>query len=167
MKLQEKHNEFAVKCFAKLMKPSEVAEALIEEFSQDFPQPPTPPELPSFEQEIEGVEYQFNKDEYIELKMEEVRKRFFKTYGFNSEKKLKAEKQRFVENFEKDFKQEWQNELQERQNQLLEKHKLEVDEHNKNLKAELSNQLRRLNIKHPKFPEKYRQLFNQTRVEFF
>ena len=50
MKLQEKHNEFAVKCFARFMKPSQVAEALIGEFSQDIPKP-KPPELPSYEHE--------------------------------------------------------------------------------------------------------------------
>ncbi len=167
MLLQEKHNEFAVKCFATFMKPSKVAETLIEEFPQDFPQPPTPPELPSFEQEKEGIVYQFKKDEYVEQKLEEVRKQYAKTHGFiKAENKLSRVKKRFVEVFENDFDQEWQEELDERHTQLLDKHNLEVDKHNRDLKAELSNQLRRLNIKHPQFPEKYRHLFIQTRNEF-
>ena len=167
MKLQEKHHEFAVKCFATFMKPSKVAAALIEEFPQDFPQPPTPPELPSFEQEKEGIVYQFNKNEYVEQKLDEVRKRYTQTYGFmKAENKLSRVKKRFVEVFENDFEQEWQEELDERHKQLLDEHNLEVNKHNKDLKAELSNQLRRLNITHPQFPMKYRELFKQARDEF-
>ena len=41
MKLQEKHKEFAVKCFARFMTRSEVVDAFIEEFSDDLPQPST------------------------------------------------------------------------------------------------------------------------------
>lgn len=167
MKLQEKHNEFAVKCFATFMKPSKVAEALIEEFPQDFPQPLTPPELPSFEQEKEGIVYEFKKDEYIEQKISEVKARYAKDVGYiKAENKFSRVKKRFLEVFENDFDQQWQDELNERNNQLMDKYNLEVDKHNKRLKAELSNQLRRLNIKHPQFPMKYRQLFIQTRDEF-
>ena len=68
MKLQEKHREFAVECFARFMKPSQVAEALIAEFSQDIPKP-KPPELPSYEHEKKGVIYKFRKDEYVEMKL--------------------------------------------------------------------------------------------------
>ena len=52
-------------------------------------------------------------------------------------------------------------------NEQLDKYKLDVDNHNKKLRNELSNQLRRFNITHTQFPEKYRQLFEQTRAEFF
>ena len=38
--------------------------------------------------------------------------------------------------------------------------------HEKQLRQNLFNQFRRLNINHRQFPEKYRDLFNQTREEF-
>ncbi len=166
MKLQEKHREFAVKCFARFMKPSQVAEALIEEYSQDIPNP-KPPELPSYEQEKKGVVYKFRKDEYVELKLGEVREQYAKVVGYNkAEGKINLDRKAFVEVFENDFDQQLQKELDERNNQLLHKYNLEVEKHNRDLKAELSNQLRRLNIKHPQFPVKYRQLFIKTRDEF-
>ena len=109
----------------------------------------------------------YNQTAYNEQKLEEVRKRYTQTHGFmKAENKLSRVKKRFVGVFENDFDQELQKELDEQHKQLLEKHNLEVNKHNRDLKAELSNQLRRLNIKHPQFPEKYRQLFIQTRDEF-
>ena len=166
MKLKEEHNEFAVKCFARFMKPSQVAETLIEAFPQDFPQP-KPPELPSFQQKKEGIVYQFEKDEFVAQRQGEMRGRLSKVAGYsNAEEILTIDKRKFVEVFEDEFDQQLQKELDERNNQLLHKHNLEVEKHNKDLKAELSNQLRRLNIKHPQFPMKYRQLFTQTRDEF-
>ena len=57
MKLQEHHKEFAVKCFAKYMQRSDVADAFMLEFEHDLPKPPPPPEPPNFEKEIAGTEY--------------------------------------------------------------------------------------------------------------
>ena len=39
-------------------------------------------------------------------------------------------------------------------------------DHERQLRQELFNQFRRLNINHRQFPEKYRDLFNQTRDEY-
>ncbi len=36
MKLQDKHNEFAVKCYAKYMKTNDVVQALIEAFADEL-----------------------------------------------------------------------------------------------------------------------------------
>ena len=110
MKLQEQHNEFAVKCYAKYMKTSQVVEVFIEKFAHELPQSPPPPKLLDYEKEIEGIDYQFNRDEYVS-------------------KQMVVMEQRYI--------------------------------------SELSNQLRRLNITHTQFPEKYRKLFNETRAEFF
>ena len=46
-------------------------------------------------------------------------------------------------------------------------HTPQINDFYKNLSSELANQLRRLNITHTQFPEKYRKLFNDTRSEFF
>ena len=43
----------------------------------------------------------------------------------------------------------------------------EVEKHYKQVKRDISSQLRRLNIIHRQFPEKYRALFNQTREQYF
>ena len=42
MKLQEQHNEFAVKCYAKYMKTSQVVQVSIEKFAHELPQSPPP-----------------------------------------------------------------------------------------------------------------------------
>ena len=46
-------------------------------------------------------------------------------------------------------------------------HQAEVEEHFEDTKQDISNQLRRLNITHPRFPNKYRDLFNQAREQYF
>ncbi len=40
MKLQDHHNEFAVKCFAEYMQRSDVTHAFMQEFEHDLPKPP-------------------------------------------------------------------------------------------------------------------------------
>ena len=40
MKLDEKHKQFAVKCFARFMTRTKVVEAFLEEFADDLPPPP-------------------------------------------------------------------------------------------------------------------------------
>ena len=42
-----------------------------------------------------------------------------------------------------------------------------ITEYLMKLETNLSDRLRRLNITHRQFPEKYRDLFNQTRKEYF
>ena len=42
MKLQEQHNEFAVKCNVKYMKTSQVVQVFIEKFTHELPQSPPP-----------------------------------------------------------------------------------------------------------------------------
>ena len=58
----------------------------------------------------------------------------------------------------------------QRQDRYLRDYKIyfrqERANHEKQLRQELFNQFRRLNINHRQFPEKYRDLFNQTRDEF-
>ena len=83
MKLQEHHREFAVKCFAEYMQRSDVAHAFMLEFEDDLPQPPPPPELPNYEEEVTGAEYQFSRNEYVKNKMDEIRIRYFNVYDID------------------------------------------------------------------------------------
>ena len=138
MKLQEKHKEFAVKCFARFMTRSEVVNAFIEEFSEDLPQHPTLTEY--------ALEYK--QDLYFEsLSREELEK-------IEDDNELSDEELDIELSVEQ--RKEMYGEYQE-----------ERDYHNEKVKTELSNQLRRLNITHRQFPNKYRDLFNQTREQYF
>ena len=49
----------------------------------------------------------------------------------------------------------------------LSKYQLILDNHYNQIRKKLSDQLRRLNITHTRFPEKYRKLFNESRIAFF
>lgn len=138
MKLQEKHKEFAVKCFARFMTRSEVVDAFIEEFSDDLPQPPTLTEC--------TVEYKW--DIYFDSLSPEELDKIADNEGPDDEMpdiELSVEQ-----------KKEVYGEYQEARNY-----------HNEKVKTEISNQLRRLNITHRQFPKKYRDLFNQTREQYF
>ena len=107
MKLQDHHNEFAVKCFAEYMQPSEVAHAFMLEFENDLPQPPPPPEPPNYEEEIAGVEYQLSKSEYVKNKMDEIKTRYYNTYGIDSHIQREKDEAYYIEKFGMDFDKEW------------------------------------------------------------
>ena len=166
MKLQDHHNEFAVKCFAEYMQRSDVAHAFMQEFEHDLPKPPPPPEPPNFEEEINGIEYQFSREEYIKNNMAEISSRYFKMYSVNSHKKLDKEEANYIEKFKLEFDKEWQKERKKMYEEQLSEYQLSLDNHYMQIHKELSNQLRRLNITHTQFPEKYRKLFNESRDAF-
>ena len=166
MNLQEHHREFAVKCFAEYMQRSDVAHAFMQEFEHDLPKPPPPPEPPNFEEEIAGVEYQFSREEYIKNNMDEISSRYFKMYGIDAHIKRKKEEANYIEKFKLEFDKEWQKERKKMYQEHLSEYQLILDNHYMQIHKELSNQLRRLNITHTQFPEKYRKLFNESRDAF-
>ncbi len=166
MNLQEHHREFAVKCFAEYMQRSDVAHAFMQEFEHDLPKPPPPPEPPNFEEEVNGIEYQFSREEYIKNNMAEISSRYFKMYSVNSHKKLGKEEANYIEKFKLEFDKEWQKERKKMYEEQLSEYQLILDNHYMQIHKELSNQLRRLNITHTQFPEKYRKLFNESRNAF-
>ena len=149
------------------MKTNDVVQALIEAFADELPQPPQQPKLLDYEKEVQGIDYQYNKDEYVAEQMIVMKQRYCDTYGSKGQAKLEQDYQRLIQDFEKDFDQNWRKERKEQLNDLLHKHSLEERDFYKKLSLELSNQIRRLNITHTQFPEKYRKLFNETRAEFF
>ena len=167
MKLQEKHNEFAVKCYANYMKTNDVVQAFMEEFAHELPQPPPPPKLLDYEKEIEGINYQYNRDEYVAKQMVVMEQRYIETYGNKAQVKLEQDYQKLIEDLENDFDLEWRKNREKQLDNLQHKYMLEERDFYKELSSELSNQLRRLNITHTQFPNKYRKLFNETRAEFF
>ena len=62
MKGQEKHKQFAVKCYARFLTRTEVVEAFLEEFADDLPPPPEHPEFSEesyreYDQNLRRVSY--------------------------------------------------------------------------------------------------------------
>ena len=166
MILQENHKEFAVKCFAKYMQPREVAHAFMLEFEEDLPQLPPPPELPNYEEEMDEVEYQFSRNEYVNEKMDEMRMRYYKLYDLDAHTKRKKDEAYYIEKFGMDFDKEWKKEQEKVHEEQLSEYQLIHEKHYMQMRKKLSDQLRRLNITHTRFPEKYRQLFNESRDAF-
>ncbi len=166
MKLQENHKEFAIKCFAEYMQRSEVVDAFMIEFEHDLPQPPPPPELPNYKEEIAGTEYEFSRDEYVKNKMDEISSRYFKMYRVKSPMILEKKEADYIEKFKLEFDKERLKEREKMYEEQLSEYQLIVDNHYMQIRRKLSAQLRRLNITHTQFPEKYRKLFNNSRNAF-
>ena len=163
MKLTERQRDFAVSCFAIFMTRTEVTNAFMQEFAHELP--PPPPE-PKFNRQASDQKYRQEKQHYIDQYLEQLHEKYQIEYGDNADEKFQQDipqlQQTLNEEYEKTFPQDVQQERKEQ----LERHKEDVEEHYKKVKTELSNQLRRFNITHKQFPEKYSELFNQVRMEY-
>ena len=166
MQLNENHKEFTVKCFAEYMTLREVVDTFIREFKDDLPQPP-PPEMPNYEEEVSGVEFQLSREEYIKTKMEEIKHRYYEIYDLDATKEIRRVEKNYIETFKKEFDKVWQMERKQLHQEQLSEYQLILDNHYNPIRKKLSDQLRRLNITHTRFPEKYRKLFNESRIAFF
>ena len=158
MKLKEKHKQFVVKSFACFMKLTDIIDAFIEEFEDELP-PLGIPETPNIDQvmaePLTDSELR-SRSEFIGNYFKKYVKAFDEKYGKDTDEKLNesalaafdAQRQdRYLRDYRIYFNQERVN-------------------HEKQLRQELFNQFRRLNINHRQFPEKYSDLFNQARDEF-
>ena len=69
------------------------------------------------------------------------------------------------------FREEFQNDIPKpaplQQNQDIEQYHLQVEQHKRSTREKIYQQLRRYNVTHPQFPQKYRELFHQARKEYF
>lgn len=168
MKLDEKHKQFAVKCFARFMTRTEVVEAFLEEFADDLPPPPEFEEFTQeeFQEVYEGktMEDKRKRDEDIANILEEYKEDYKKMYGADASTKFEEDRDTLQEK----SRQEWykRDYFSSYREQRLD-HQTEVEEHFEETKQEISNQLRRFNITHPRFPNKYRDLFNHAREQYF
>ena len=158
MTLKEKHKQFVVKSFACFMKLTDIVDAFIEEFEYELPTP----ELPEMTNVDEFLSQPLS-DEWIHIRAQfiarytkEHAKTFDAEYGKDADKKLN-------EGALAAFKEKLKSQCMESYKEQL---KETVTEHEKQLRQELFNQFRRLDINHRQFPDKYRDLFNQTRDEF-
>ena len=158
MKLKEKHKEFVVKSFACFMKLTDIVKAFIEEFEDELPPLGIPETLnidEIMEEPLNDSELR-SKSEFIAMYLKENLKAFDEEYGNDADKKLNESAlaafdarraNTYIDNYNRYFNQK-------------------RGEHERQLRQELFNQCRRLDINHRQFPEKYRDLFNQTRDEF-
>lgn len=178
MKLQEKHKQFAVKCYARFLTRTEVVEAFLEEFADDLPPPPECPEFSEERyreygdemEEEETAEDILYRDERIAEKLENYQIRYKQAYGADGTKKFEADREKIREQCIQDWYEEPEltedaiEEARERHDAACE---YRVKNHHQQVKRDISRQLRRLNIIHRQFPEKYRALFNQAREQYF
>ena len=161
MKLEEKHKEFVVISFARFMKLTDIIDAFIEKFTDELPsvittKVPNKAELMARPLDEEQLE---EKQEFIDETTEDYRKEFEKKYGDEAEAKLK-------EKVLKEFEFEHGMDIDRIHSQLLAESIAKRQEHLKQLRQNLFNRFRRLDINHPQFPKKYRDLFIQTRDEY-
>ncbi len=171
MKFEEKHKQFAVKCFAQFMTRTEVTDAFLIEFADDLPPPPMQ-ELPILHENQEqhnnqqSIEDQLDKEEYFAVSYEKLKEKYQYLYGNEADVKYNQDLPKLKEQIEIEYAQliEYQRDRSHTQN--LREHQNEVSEHQRNVRMEISNQIKRFNITHPKFSQKYRELFNQTRNEY-
>ncbi|MDE0686934.1 MAG: hypothetical protein OXI61_02085 [Candidatus Poribacteria bacterium] len=158
MKLQEKHKEFVVKGFARFMTLTQIVDAFMEKFEDDLP-PADLSGLPTIAEMIEddhGEEESEVKLEFINDFIEENREIFEEMYGDKADELLN---EKALEDYDLEYTQDYTNARNKLRNQVLATHKEQIREN-------LFNRFRRLDIDHGQFPDKYKALFKDTRDEF-
>ena len=177
MKGQEKHKQFAVKCYARFLTRTEVVEAFLEEFADDLPPPPEHPEFSEeryrrgyAEIEEETAEDILYRDERIAEKLAKYQVRYQDAYGTEGTQKFEADREKLREQCIQDWyeiPELTEDDVEEARERYDDFYKQQAEEHHQQTKRNISRQLRRLNIVHRQFPEKYRALFNQAREQYF
>ena len=160
MKLEEKHKEFVVKCFARFMTLTQIVDVFLEEFEDELP-PPDMSGLPTLDQwmadlltdELEQEEKLGFINEFIERNQEKYKEK----YGDEADERLNQEA---LEAYNFDCEMAHIGFCREHLEEALAKHE-------KQFRESLFNRFRRLDIDHRQFPDKYKALFHNTRDEFF
>ena len=158
MKLEEKHKEFVVKCFARFMTLTNIVDAFMEEFENDLP-PADLSGIPSVEElmeEEEGKEEAQIKLEFINDFIEGHKEIFEERYGDKADKMLNEQA---LKDYDFECVHYYTDSRNKLRNQTLTTHK-------EQLRENLFNRFRRLDIDHRQFPDKYKVLFHKTRDEF-
>ena len=172
MKLNEQHKEFAVKCFARFMTRTEVVKAFLKEFENDLPPPPefeeySEEEYQEFCDEIdqeETIEKKRIRKEYIAQELRKHEKHYAVIYDTDASTKFEQDREKLQEEIQQAL---YRSQFSKARGDYYLDCQGEIEDHWEELKRNISNQLRRFNITHPRFPNKYRDLFNQTREQHF
>ena len=162
MRLDEKHKQFAVSCYAQFMSTGKVVTAFIEEFADELPKPP------QLQEPINegGIDEQINRDQFIDEQHRLYRRKYQGIYNLNANKRFKQDLNKINEQIEENYVRFTQEQQDSTQKQHQEEHQQTIEEFNKDLRNNLSNNLRRYNITHRRFPNKYRELFYQVRQQY-
>ena len=114
----------------------------------------------------QSIEDQLHKDEYFAVSYEKLIEKYQSLYGNEADIKYNQDLPKLQEQIEIEYAQLIESQRDRSQTQHLREYQNEVNEHKRNVRMEISNQIKRFNITHPKFSQKYRELFNQTRNEY-
>jgi len=171
MKLEEKHKQFTVKLFAKMMTRAEVVEAFMQEFEEELPKPPIQePEYPSNVDQENNDETDINRiidrDQHYNDCLLRYDRTYRRLYGNDAKTRLEQDLPKLREQIEKDYQEQQKMHLDKIHNENLAEYKQQLQLHRKKLRSSISTQLRRYNISHNQFPLKYRELFYQTHKEY-
>ena len=169
MKLNEQHKEFAVKCFARFMTRTEVVKVFLKEFENDLPPPPefekfSEEEYKEYYDQEETIEQERIRKEYIAQELRKREKHYAVIHGTDASTKFEEDREKLQEEIQQTL---YESELLEAKRNYYQDCQGEREDHSEELKRDISNQLRRFNITHPRFPNKYRDLFNRTREQHF
>lgn len=154
MKFQERHKYFALDCFAQFMTRQETTEAFIQKFKDELPKPPEPPKEPT-------KEYQHRKHFDVRCELQTEREIYKHRDPLNGE--INFAKARC------EIRKKAQDEFDEKNlnDHLNELHQEQIEQHEAELHEEISNQIRRYNIKDSQFPQKYMAHFHKKRKEYY
>ncbi|MDE0400439.1 MAG: hypothetical protein OXL96_21800 [Candidatus Poribacteria bacterium] len=169
MKLNEQHKEFAVKCFARFMTRTEVVKVFLKEFENNLPPPPefekfSEEEYKEYYDQEETIEEERIRKEYIAQELRKREKHYAVIHGTDASTKFEEDREKLQEEIQQTL---YESELLEAKRNYYQDCQGEREDHSEELKRDISNQLRRFNITHPRFPNKYRDLFNRTREQHF
>ena len=166
MILKEHHKEFAIKAFAKFMTRKQVVNAFIQEFPNDLPKPPQPPQIENPNTSKEGLETE--KEQFINSYLhDKIYSQYKDKYGDKADEQWEKDLSSLKDEVEKVYDQTFPEGTEAQQKKQMWEYQDQLKNYQKQLKIDLSNQLRRYNITHPKFPKKYRSLFHKFRQEHY
>jgi hypothetical protein len=173
MILEEKHKEFVVRHIARFTELTDIVEAFIEEFEDELPpvramealtleemiaQDLANADLPDEDWTFEEPNY---KTHYMNKFIREHEEEFREKYGDEADKLLNKE---VLKAYEDDVRIRCMSTFKELRMPPSDD---EVIYYKEKLRENLYDQFSSLDIDHPRFPNKYRALFQQTRNEYY
>ena len=159
MKLEEEHKEYVVKCFARFMTLTNIVDAFMEEFEDDLLTSDML-QLPTFDEWMGDPipdEDDIDKCVFIEDFIKKHQKAYEERYGDEADDRLNHDA---LDGFNVQCKIDYAQYCNVCRKDALAKHREQI-------RKNLFNRFRRLDIDHRQFPGKYKALFHNTREEFF
>ena len=166
MIFKQHHKEFAIKAFAQFMTCKQVVEAFIQDFPNDLPKPPKPQQV-QITQEMRE-EYNKERDDHIDNFLHtKVYNEYKEEFGEKADEQFEEDSPKLREQLIESYEQKFPLDTKSLQAESNAEYEWQLKDYHKQLKIDLSNQLRRFNITHPTFPKKYRGLFDRYRQEYY